>query len=74
MATNDAMVQSADFLHISKERAFVEIAYAYGYLRDIRHTEYGTFLFEVERFGLIAEIMSHEEEAAQRLQDLRGSD
>ena len=74
MATNDAMVQSADFLHISKERAFVEIAYAYGYLRDIRHTEYGTFLFEIERFGPIAEIMSHEEEAAQRLQDLRGSD
>jgi hypothetical protein len=73
IVVNKAVVQSVDFLHISKERVFAKIAYAYGNIRYTQNTAYGTRLFEIERFGQIAEIVSHEKGAAQRLKSLKGS-
>jgi hypothetical protein len=70
---NEAVVQSVNFLHISKERVFVKIAYAYGSIHRFSSTDHGTVLFEIERFGQIAQIVSHGNDAAQRLKSLIGS-
>jgi hypothetical protein len=70
---NKAVVQSVNFLHVSKERVFVKITYAFGTINRFSSTDHGTVLFEIERFGQIAQIVSHGNDAAQRLKSLIGS-
>jgi len=70
IAVNKAVVESVNFLHISKERVFVKITYAFGDIHRFSSTAHGTVLFEIERFGQIAGIVTHGEESAQRLKIL----